>query len=213
MYVIRLTLPASAGTDNELHIRELEAYDAAGAKLDLRMADPPTDPAGPMQPHEPSATIDGDYTTAYLSSVAAPGAATDRWLEWVVPNGYRPATVKVWNRDDGYQRRLIDAVLEVKVREAGGVDSPPIQTAVVHVEQDEYTFDVSGLCPRGDRCCFFGGGSGRWIPPPPTSAAATPVSERRPLGSANAETTPAGAPAAAAHRTQRPDATCEGENG
>ena len=35
----------------------------------------------------------------------------------------------------------------------------------------------------------------------------------RPLGSANAETTPAGAPAAAADRTQRPDATCEGMNG
>ena len=33
------------------------------------------------------------------------------------------------------------------------------------------------------------------------------------LGSANAETTPAGAPAAAADRTQRPDATCEGTNG
>ena len=33
------------------------------------------------------------------------------------------------------------------------------------------------------------------------------------LGSANAETTPAGAPAAAADRTQGPDATCEGENG
>ena len=35
----------------------------------------------------------------------------------------------------------------------------------------------------------------------------------RPLGSATAETTPAGAPAAAANRTQRPDATCEGKNG
>ena len=35
----------------------------------------------------------------------------------------------------------------------------------------------------------------------------------QPLGSANAETTPAGAPAAAADRTQRPDATCEGKNG
>ena len=34
-----------------------------------------------------------------------------------------------------------------------------------------------------------------------------------PLGSANAETTPAGAPAAAANRTQRPHATCEGKNG
>ena len=32
-------------------------------------------------------------------------------------------------------------------------------------------------------------------------------------GSANAETTPAGAPAAAADRTQRPDATCEGKSG
>ena len=35
----------------------------------------------------------------------------------------------------------------------------------------------------------------------------------QPLGSANAETTPAGAPAAAADRTQRPDATCEGKTG
>ena len=33
------------------------------------------------------------------------------------------------------------------------------------------------------------------------------------LGSANAEPTPARAPAAAADRTQRPDATCEGKNG
>ena len=33
------------------------------------------------------------------------------------------------------------------------------------------------------------------------------------MGSANAETTPAGAPAAAADRKQRPDATCEGKNG
>ena len=35
----------------------------------------------------------------------------------------------------------------------------------------------------------------------------------QPLGSANAETTPAGAPAAAADRKQRPDATCGGKNG
>ena len=35
----------------------------------------------------------------------------------------------------------------------------------------------------------------------------------QPLGSANAETTPAGAPTAAADRKQRPDATCEGKNG
>ena len=33
------------------------------------------------------------------------------------------------------------------------------------------------------------------------------------LGSANAETTPAGAPASAADRMQRPDATCAGKNG
>ena len=33
------------------------------------------------------------------------------------------------------------------------------------------------------------------------------------LGSVNAETTPARAPAAAADRAQRPDATCEGKNG
>ena len=39
------------------------------------------------------------------------------------------------------------------------------------------------------------------------------VPTRQPLGSANAKATPARAPAAAADRKQRPDATCEGTNG
>ena len=45
----------------------------------------------------------------------------------------------------------------------------------------------------------------------PPHSAQPPTHQRR--GSANPETTPAGAPAAAADRTQRPDATCEGTNG
>ena len=45
----------------------------------------------------------------------------------------------------------------------------------------------------------------------PATSSTAPT--RQLLGSANAETTPAGAPAAAADRTQRPDATCEGKNG
>ena len=48
----------------------------------------------------------------------------------------------------------------------------------------------------------------RHIPPRPAQPWHT-----KPLGSANAETTPARAPAAAADRTQRPDTTCEGKNG
>ena len=45
----------------------------------------------------------------------------------------------------------------------------------------------------------------------PAAFSTAPAHQR--LGSANAETTPAGAPAAAADRTQRPDATCEGKTG
>ena len=45
----------------------------------------------------------------------------------------------------------------------------------------------------------------------PATTSTAPAHQR--LGSANAETTPARAPAAAADRTQRPDATCEGKNG
>ena len=45
----------------------------------------------------------------------------------------------------------------------------------------------------------------------PATSSTAPTHQR--LGSANAETTPAGAPAAAADRTQRPDATCEGTSG
>ena len=45
----------------------------------------------------------------------------------------------------------------------------------------------------------------------PATFSAAPAHQR--LGSANAEPTPARAPAAAADRTQRPDATCEGKSG
>ena len=45
----------------------------------------------------------------------------------------------------------------------------------------------------------------------PATSSTAPVHQR--LGSANAETTPAGAPAAAAVRTQRRDATCGGKSG
>ena len=45
----------------------------------------------------------------------------------------------------------------------------------------------------------------------PATSSTAPVHQS--LGSANTETTPAGAPAAAADRKQRPDATCEGKNG
>ena len=45
----------------------------------------------------------------------------------------------------------------------------------------------------------------------PATSSTAPAHQR--LGSVNAETTPARAPAAAADRMQRPDATCEGTNG
>ena len=45
----------------------------------------------------------------------------------------------------------------------------------------------------------------------PATFSTAPTQQR--LGSANAGTTPARAPAAAADRTQRPDATCEGTTG
>ena len=44
----------------------------------------------------------------------------------------------------------------------------------------------------------------------PATSSTAPA--HQPLGSANAERTPAGAPAAAADRKQRPDATCKGKN-
>ena len=46
-----------------------------------------------------------------------------------------------------------------------------------------------------------------------TIATSSTAPTHQTLGSANAETTPAGAPAAAAVRTQRPDAAREGKNG
>ena len=53
----------------------------------------------------------------------------------------------------------------------------------------------------------WGGG----VPPPPHTPSTAPAHQR--LGSANAETTPAGAPAAAADRTQRPTQHAKGRTG
>ena len=49
--------------------------------------------------------------------------------------------------------------------------------------------------------------------PPHTRQCDAPNRTHQLLGSANAEMTPARAPAAAADRKQQPDATCEGKNG
>ena len=58
----------------------------------------------------------------------------------------------------------------------------------------------------------LGGGGGADTQTAHHATSSTASTHQR-LGSANAETTPARAPAAAADRKQRPDATREGENG
>ena len=70
---------------------------------------------------------------------------------------------------------------------------------------------VAGACPggAGGRGQLLGAADAQTAHPATFSTAPT----HQLLGSANAETTPAGAPAAAADRTQRSDATCEGKNG
>ena len=69
-----------------------------------------------------------------------------------------------------------------------------------------------GPRPRlsGEFCRNPRGGGGWQMAHHATSSTAP---AHQPLGSAKAETTPAGAPAAAADIKQRPDATCEGKNG
>ena len=71
-------------------------------------------------------------------------------------------------------------------------------------------------------CIAFFAISNLHPPPPPWEggdaqtahhATFSTASAHQRLGSANAETTPAGAPAAAADRKQRSDTTCEGTNG
>ena len=61
------------------------------------------------------------------------------------------------------------------------------------------------------KCTFCWGTSGGGQAAHPATFSTAPVHQQR--GSANAETTPARAPAAVADRTQRPNATCEGNNG
>ena len=79
--------------------------------------------------------------------------------------------------------------------------------------------DPQGLACMRRRKWGGGGGAPRRQPLGPADAhtahpatfSTAPAHQRR--GSANAETTPAGAPAAVADRTQRPNATCKGKNG
>ena len=76
-------------------------------------------------------------------------------------------------------------------------------------------------CQYRDSRTHLGGGgtpiirqyANYWAPLTAHPATSSTAPAHQLLGTANAETTPAGAPAAAADRTQRPDATCEGKNG
>ena len=74
-----------------------------------------------------------------------------------------------------------------------------------HMPTDTHSAAGGGRPERG------GAWAANTVKRPPHPPAQPPA--HQPLGSANAETTPARAPAAAADRTQRPDATCEGTNG
>ena len=64
-----------------------------------------------------------------------------------------------------------------------------------------------------DVICLQGGWGGGTANAETAPAATNTAPADQPLGTANAETTPAGALAAAAEKTQRPDAACEGKNG
>ena len=81
---------------------------------------------------------------------------------------------------------------------------PPMQDR--GVAEGEFPGADDRACPRDGR-----GGAVDAQTAHPATFSTAPAHQL--LGSANAATTPAGAPAAAADRTQRPDATCEGEKG
>ena len=85
---------------------------------------------------------------------------------------------------------------------------PPPQTKVTIVGNNE-VYNRENLVGADSIRQLLGAADAQTAHPAATSTA--PAHQRR--GSANAETTPAGAPAAAADRTQRPDATCEGKTG
>ena len=90
---------------------------------------------------------------------------------------------------------------------------PPIWRLLAHVwalAPAEPGLFAAGACTCRWVCVWGGGAADAQTAHPATSSTA-PAHQL--LGSANAETTPAGAPAAAADRKQRPDATCEGRNG
>ena len=84
----------------------------------------------------------------------------------------------------------------------------------VQTQAAEAQREVSGPLP----CLCVGGRVGEGILGAADAQTAHPATSgtapaHQPLGSVNAETTPAEAPAAATDRTQRPDATCEGKSG
>ena len=66
--------------------------------------------------------------------------------------------------------------------------------------------------PRNNQHILNTPATGRRYPQTAHPATSSTAPAHQILGSANAEMTPAGAPAAAADRKQQPDATCEGKN-
>ena len=133
----------------------------------------------------------------------------------------------VWGRGDGVWGTLMTVLplvatgLPMDRGHAGGGTAGVFSGGAI--PQEALCPSLSVLFPSFPQC---GGGGGQQPAQPPirqllgaadaqTAHPATSITAQahQPLGSANAETTPARAPAAAADRKQRPDATCEGKNG
>ena len=147
--IIRVERPLSAGTSgyrHHLHFRQIEAYNTAGVKLRLHLADPPTDPCGGHKGCDPGVTIDGNYDTMYHSSFEDPTMkdSIDKWLEYMLPPGPRIARIKIWNRADEVCYRFVGVVLTIRDRYADGTETE-VYKHVFKDNQVEYVVDIPGV--------------------------------------------------------------------
>ena len=152
----------------------------------------PPDPQGDYQKHYGTTVINTEVPTTVYAIVDSRGASPP------VPIGFRKLgeTMTFTNGSTGVSFNVYSQDYEpgaVNVQISGGTSGAPAVMA---------NYFVQRKCEGAWRLGVWGGVS--------TSGTA---SAHQPLGSANAEATPAGAPPAAADRKQRPDAPCEGNNG
>ena len=145
VHAIRLTRPwaTAHSAPPDLHVYEIQAFDAAGARLPLSLASPPTNTHAARANTTPAHTIDGDDDTAYHGAPADSARLdADLWLEWLSDGTSELGALELRGPAPASPGGLVGLVLSVTLRMEDG--DRLMLRRTISTKQSLYRIDIVG---------------------------------------------------------------------